>query len=88
MVPLLARALTTAGLDAPVTIALDRLIAGELPLEEWVAGVRATVPPPGRFGRRGAWDRFLARVRSWTGPRSQGSPSNALQPAEREFTVR
>jgi glycerol-3-phosphate dehydrogenase (NAD(P)+) len=88
MVPLLARALGTAGLDAPVTAALDRLIAGELPLDEWVAQVRATVPPPGRFGRRGAWDRFLARIRFWTRPRTQRTPRRALATAEREFTVR
>ncbi len=42
--PLLARALERAGVDAPVTGALGRLIAGELPLDEWVALVRATVP--------------------------------------------
>jgi glycerol-3-phosphate dehydrogenase (NAD(P)+) len=88
MVPLLARALETAGLDAPVTTALDRLIAGELPLEDWVAQVRATVPPPGRFGRRGAWDRFLTRLRSWTRPRAQRTPSLALERPEHEFTVR
>jgi glycerol-3-phosphate dehydrogenase (NAD(P)+) len=68
MVPLLAAALGRAGIDAPVTRALDRLIAGELPLDEWVAQVRATVPPPGRFGSRGAWERFLGRLRSWTPP--------------------
>jgi glycerol-3-phosphate dehydrogenase (NAD(P)+) len=66
MVPLLAAALGRAGVDAPVTNALNRLIAGELPLDEWVAQVRATVPPPGRFGSRGAWERTLARVRSWS----------------------
>jgi glycerol-3-phosphate dehydrogenase (NAD(P)+) len=66
MVPLLAGALTRAGIEAPVTVALNRLIAGELPLEEWVAQVRATVPPPGRFGSRGAWDRALTRLRAWT----------------------
>jgi glycerol-3-phosphate dehydrogenase (NAD(P)+) len=66
MVPLLAGALARAGIDAPVTTALNRLIAGELPLEEWVAQVRATVPPPGRFGSRGAWDRALTRMRSWS----------------------
>jgi glycerol-3-phosphate dehydrogenase (NAD(P)+) len=69
MVPLLAAALSRAGVEAPVTQALDRLIAGELPLEEWVAQVRATVPPPGRFGSRGAWERFLGRLRAWTPPR-------------------
>jgi glycerol-3-phosphate dehydrogenase (NAD(P)+) len=88
MVPLLARALRGAGVDAPVTTALDRLIAGELPLDEWVAQVRATVPPPGRFGRQGAWDRFLGRLRSWTRPRTQRTPSSALARHEGEFTVR
>jgi glycerol-3-phosphate dehydrogenase (NAD(P)+) len=68
MVPLLAAALERAGLEAPVTHALDRLIAGELPLDAWVAQVRATVPPPGRFGSRGAWERFLGRLRAWSPP--------------------
>ncbi len=48
-VPLLARALGNAGIDAPVTRALGQLIAGELPLDEWVAIVRTTVPPPPRW---------------------------------------
>jgi glycerol-3-phosphate dehydrogenase (NAD(P)+) len=65
MVPLLALALERAGVDAPVIGALDRLIAGEMPLDEWVAQVRATVPPPGRFGSRGAWERLRDRVRTW-----------------------
>jgi glycerol-3-phosphate dehydrogenase (NAD(P)+) len=51
--------------QAPVTNALARLISGELPLDEWVAQVRATVPPPSRWARRGLWRRFWARVRSW-----------------------
>ena len=51
-VPLLARALEAAGVGAPVTGALGRLISGELPLDEWVALVRATVPPPARWRRR------------------------------------
>jgi glycerol-3-phosphate dehydrogenase (NAD(P)+) len=50
-VPLLAQALGDAGVQAPVTTALGRLIAGELPLQEWVALVRATVPPPARWRR-------------------------------------
>ena len=49
LVPLLAAALEGAAVEAPVTRALARLIAGELPLDEWVALVRATVPPPARF---------------------------------------
>ena len=88
MVPLLARALGNAGLEAPVTTALDRLIAGELPLDEWVAQVRATVPPPGRFGRPRLWDRVVGRVRSWLRLGTQGTPSPALARPEREFTVR
>jgi glycerol-3-phosphate dehydrogenase (NAD(P)+) len=59
-VPLLALALERAGgpgaageSRAPITTALGRLIAGELPLTEWVALVRATVPPPARWRRRG-----------------------------------
>ena len=58
-VPLLARALERTGAPgerAPITSALGRLISGELPLEEWVALVRATVPrpPAGATGRRRA----------------------------------
>jgi len=60
-VPLLARALEHAGVQAPVTSALGRLISGELPLDDWVALVRATVPPPARWRRRpqpGFWRRL------------------------------
>jgi glycerol-3-phosphate dehydrogenase (NAD(P)+) len=61
-VPLLARAIERAGVDAPVTSALARLIEGSLPLDEWVALVRARQPEPARFG--GGWfRRFLARRR-------------------------
>ena len=44
---------------APITTALGRLISGELPLDEWVALVRATVPPPARWRRPqpGFWRR-------------------------------
>jgi glycerol-3-phosphate dehydrogenase (NAD(P)+) len=65
-VPLLAHALAVAGIDAPVTAALGRLIAGELPLKQWVALVRATVPPPARWRpavRLGFWRRMRERVR-------------------------
>lgn len=65
-VPLLWRALEDAGVDAPVTGALARLIAGELPLAQWVALVRATVPPPARWRRRpppGLWRRVWASLR-------------------------
>src|SRR5215210_2564968 len=71
-VPLLARALDRAGIDAPVTSGLTRLISGELPLDEWVALVRTTVPAPARLRRRGLWRRFWARVRSWFGRRPAG----------------
>jgi glycerol-3-phosphate dehydrogenase (NAD(P)+) len=64
MVPLLARALERAQIEAPVTDALNRLIAGELPLEEWVARVRATVPPPARFGSAVAWARWRQRTKA------------------------
>jgi glycerol-3-phosphate dehydrogenase (NAD(P)+) len=71
-VPLLARALADAGIDAPVTAALGRLIGGALPLDEWVALVRATVPPPARWRRRQRGG-FWARVRAWlAGPRAAG----------------
>ena len=64
-VPLLARTLERAGVDAPVTGALGRLIAGELPLDDWVALVRTTVPPPARWRRRprpGFWRRLWRRL--------------------------
>jgi glycerol-3-phosphate dehydrogenase (NAD(P)+) len=64
-VPLLGRALGAAGVEAPVTAALARLISGELPLDDWVALVRTTVPPPARFGRRPGWFRRLwGRIRT------------------------
>jgi len=65
-VPLLARTLEQAGVEAPVTGALGRLISSELPLERWVALVRTTVPPPARWRRRpqrGVWRRLWRRVR-------------------------
>ncbi len=67
-VRLMARALERAGFDAPVTSALAKLISAELPLEDWVALVRTTVPPPARWrrgapGRRGWWRRFVDRMR-------------------------
>jgi glycerol-3-phosphate dehydrogenase (NAD(P)+) len=65
-VPLLAKALTAAGIDAPVTIALGKLISGELPLDDWLEVVRATVPPPARWRpavRAGFWRRVRERIR-------------------------
>ena len=67
-VPLLAKALSRAGIEAPVTTALAKLISGELPLDDWVAVVRATVPPPARWRppvSAGFWRRLRDRVRSW-----------------------
>jgi glycerol-3-phosphate dehydrogenase (NAD(P)+) len=64
-VPLLARALDRAGVEAPVNAALCRLIEGDLPLDDWVGLVRTTVPPPARFGRRrGFWRRLGEPIRS------------------------
>ncbi|MHB8695237.1 MAG: NAD(P)H-dependent glycerol-3-phosphate dehydrogenase [Solirubrobacteraceae bacterium] len=71
-VPLLAAALGSAGVQAPVTTALARLIEGELPLEEWVAVVRTTVPEPARWRppvRRGLWRALRERLRVWFGRR-------------------
>lgn len=64
-VPLLAHTLELAGVATPVTSALGRLISGEMPLPEWVALVRATVPPPARWRRRpqpGFWRRIWRRL--------------------------
>jgi glycerol-3-phosphate dehydrogenase (NAD(P)+) len=63
-VPLLARAIERAGLSAPITSALARLIDGSLPLDDWVALVRVSEPekrPASRFRRW--WRRFRARLR-------------------------
>src|SRR3954469_15360961 len=69
VVPLLAESLARAHVDAPITSALSRLISGELPLEEWVALVRATVPPPP--ARDPIWRRVWVRVRSGARRRAQ-----------------
>jgi glycerol-3-phosphate dehydrogenase (NAD(P)+) len=74
-VPLLARALRSAGLEATVTDGLAKLISGELPLDQWIALVRTTVPPPARWRRRpppGFWAGLVARVRG-SSSRPQGS---------------
>jgi len=66
-VPLLARALTAAGVEAPVTRGLAQLIAGELPLNDWVGLVRTTVPPPARWPLapgQGWWERVRQTLRS------------------------
>jgi glycerol-3-phosphate dehydrogenase (NAD(P)+) len=77
-VPLLATALEAAGVDAPVTGALAQLIGGDLPLQNWVEIVRATVPPPPRWRpavRPGFWRRFRDRVRGFFGRIRPGARS-------------
>lgn len=79
-VPLLASALHAAGLQAPVTTGLARLISGELPLDDWVALVRTTVPPRARWRapvRRGFWRRVWARM---SGPRARERAAAAAAP--------
>jgi glycerol-3-phosphate dehydrogenase (NAD(P)+) len=60
-VPLLAKALAASGIEAPITSALARLIEGTLPLDEWVAVVRTTIPPAARRPARPPtlWRRFV-----------------------------
>ena len=65
-VRLLARAIERAGLEAPVISALARLIEGEMPLDDWMAMVRAAQPPPARFRRSRI---FGQRVRQLFGRR-------------------
>ncbi|MDQ3933948.1 MAG: NAD(P)-binding domain-containing protein [Actinomycetota bacterium] len=61
-VPLLARAIERAGISAPITSALARLIEGSLPLDDWVALVRVAQPDPERRDRGfSAWWRRLRR---------------------------
>ena len=61
-VPLLARAIERAGISAPITSALARLIEGSLPLDDWVALVRVAQPDPERRERGlQAWWRRLRR---------------------------
>jgi glycerol-3-phosphate dehydrogenase (NAD(P)+) len=64
-VPLLARAIEGAGLQAPIVSALARLIDGSLPLDGWVELVRVSQPEPeppiGRLS--GWWRRFRTRFR-------------------------
>ena len=65
-VSLLARAIERAGISAPITSALARLIEGTLPLDEWVALVRVSQPESRRRrrGTRAWWQRFRARLRA------------------------
>jgi glycerol-3-phosphate dehydrogenase (NAD(P)+) len=61
-VRLLAHTIERAGLEAPVTSALARLIDGSLPLDRWVELVRTKQPAPARFRRPRTW---WARFRGW-----------------------
>jgi glycerol-3-phosphate dehydrogenase (NAD(P)+) len=84
-VPLLAAALAAARLEAPVTSALATLILGKLPLEEWVAVVRTTIPPAARRPARGPrriWQRIRAWMATLTGVlmRKRPPPSPNLYP--------
>lgn len=64
-VRMLAHALERGGLEAPVITALAHLIDGTMPLDDWIAMVRAKQPPPARFGRpRTWWTRLLEWFRS------------------------
>jgi glycerol-3-phosphate dehydrogenase (NAD(P)+) len=73
-VPLLARAIEDAGVSAPITSALARLIEGTLPLDEWVALVRVSQPQTRRRARGlGAWWRRLrGRLRGFFGVDAAG----------------
>jgi hypothetical protein len=42
--------------------ALAHLIEGSMPLEDWIAMVRAKQPPPARFSRPRTW---WTRLRDW-----------------------
>jgi glycerol-3-phosphate dehydrogenase (NAD(P)+) len=69
-VRLLAHAIERSGLEAPVVSALARLIEGKLPLDDWVALVRAKQPEPAPFGgARRMWGRFRAWVSRTFGKR-------------------
>ena len=63
-VPVLAHAIERAGVEAPVTSALARLIEGTLPVDDWVALVRAKQPPPASFRRPSTW---WVRLKAWFG---------------------
>src|ERR687898_2420718 len=68
-VPVLASAVERAGVEAPVTSALAPLIEGTLPVDDWVALVRAKQPPPASFTRPSTW---WVRLRAWLARSSEG----------------
>jgi glycerol-3-phosphate dehydrogenase (NAD(P)+) len=61
-VRMLAHALERQGIEAPVISALAHLIEGSMPLDEWIALVRAKQPPPARFSAPSTW---WARLKAW-----------------------
>ncbi len=70
LVPLLARALQRADVEAPIVTALAGLISGDLPLDEWVSRVRTTTPAsPRRFESPRWWSRLRAWWRRIVRPR-------------------
>jgi glycerol-3-phosphate dehydrogenase (NAD(P)+) len=82
-VPLLARALERAEVTSPITRALAELIEGRRPLDEWVALVRATVPPPARLrrSRPGFLRRLWTRIRGWfaRGEPQESAPDDMVE---------
>ena len=74
-VPLLARACERSRLEAPLVTALASLIDGSMPLDDWVARVRASRPAERSFGARtSAW---VQRARR----RLRRRPAIAARPA-------
>jgi glycerol-3-phosphate dehydrogenase (NAD(P)+) len=61
-VRMLAHALEREGIEAPVISALAHLIEGSMPLDEWIALVRAKQPSPARFSAPSTW---WARLKAW-----------------------
>ena len=82
-VRLLARASERQRLEAPVISALAHLIEGSMPLDEWIALVRAKQPEPARFGRR-LWRR---RGGGWSPP-GRGRSADAQASARIEGAMK
>ena len=82
-VPLLARAIAQRRLSKrPMTNGLSRLIDGALPLADWVALVRTTVPPRARWQRsRTLWQRLRELLRRLRGGRAQRRSASVVTTA-------
>jgi glycerol-3-phosphate dehydrogenase (NAD(P)+) len=76
-VRLLAHALERARLEGPVITALARLIDGSMPLDDWVAMVRAMQPAPARFSRPRTW---WTRLRDWFARTFRARPLDSKEP--------